>query len=175
MVVTTLTKKDLTSLDKKGILSPKMELFCYYYAGSKEFFSNGTRAYAKAYGYEIDWETAKYGKGKEQKAENKKINTCATCAGRLLRNDQITERCYAIAQKLMSDGAVDFELYKVVQQDIELPSKMRAIEHVNKLRKRVVDDPNDKKVLIGIIGQVYTNTTPSEVEKINDIARVVEE
>lgn len=133
-------------------LNPKQELFCQYYAQNQELFGNATLSYAEAYDYKLDTlskDDAKYKtvKGKkvliERSTFGKAENVCAVMGARLLRNAKIQSRITALLNELLRDDIVDSQLAKVITQDSDLQSKVRAINEYNKVRGRIIDKTRD--------------------------------
>lgn len=164
---------------KKNKLTPLQDLFCQLYAGTKEYYGNGTRAYMAACNTQTEemkesprmpdstmgeeamdeWrETTEVvdAENKEIKKRNDaKANVAGVMALRLLRNDKIMTRIEQVRQKYITDAQNDFELGKVILQDFDLTSKMRGIEQHNKLRGRIIDRSEKKIEFAGIIGLIY--------------------
>jgi hypothetical protein len=117
-------------MPKGDKLAPKEELFCQYYVNNSEFFGNGTRAYANAYGMNIDGKGAK-----------KKYKTANVLAVRMLAKDSVRKRITELLNKFLKNDIVDGELAKVIMQDNELASKVGAIREYNRVKKRVDETP----------------------------------
>jgi phage terminase small subunit len=111
-------------------LNEKQKLFCKYYV-SEEFFGNGVKAYAKAYGIDID--------------DPRKYASARTRAGELLSKVDI---CNTINEELdeagLTDNFVDKQLLFVITQHSDLHAKMKAIEQYNKLKQRITDKSETK-------------------------------
>lgn len=111
-------------LDEEFGLNPNQERFCQLYV-SKEFFANGTEAYAEAYDIKLT-------------AEN--YNSCKTCAWRLLTNVDVCKRINNLLDLSgMNDEYVDKQLLFVITQNADLHAKMKAIDSYNKLKARISD------------------------------------
>ena len=114
----------------KNELNEKQLLFCKYYV-SEEFFGNGVKAYAKAYGIDIE--------------DPKKYASARTRAWDLLTNIDI---CNQINSELeaagLTDNFVDKQLLFVITQHSDLHAKMKAIEQYNKLKQRITDKSETK-------------------------------
>jgi len=114
----------------KNELNEKQMLFCKYYV-SEEFFGNGVKAYAKAYGIDIE--------------DPKKYASARTRAWDLLTNIDI---CNQINSELeaagLTDNFVDKQLLFVITQHSDLHAKMKAIEQYNKLKQRITDKSETK-------------------------------
>lgn len=109
----------------KPLTNPKHELFCQLYV-SKDFFGNGTEAYAEAYDKDLDVAGA--------------YNVCACLASRLLKNVNILDRINQIMEHcVLNNQFVDREMGFVISQKADLHAKMKAINEYNKLRKRIND------------------------------------
>ena len=130
-------------------LSINEEIFCQYYVLNQETRSNGYQSYLIAYGREEDVENAtnedavyaeredgSRGELLQSGAHDRLVNTLTKEASRLVRKPHVQSRIYELLNSLLRDEIVDAELAKVMRQDRELPSKVRAIEEYNKLRQR---------------------------------------
>ena len=127
-------------------LTIKRELFCQYYTKNQELFGNATHSYAEAFGYKLDElsrEPINMKVGKKTKAGPSEYDrACAICAtegGKLLRKPEIQERITALLNELLRDDIVDSQLAKIITQDDDLQSKVRAINEYNKVRGRIID------------------------------------
>lgn len=112
-------------MKKKKQLTKKQELFCKLFATEKEYFGNGTQAYAKAYNIDLTK------RGKQSIAKSN--------ASRLLTYDYITR----YIDKLLdlgglNDNRVDKELLFLIEQNANLHIKLGAIKEYNSLRKRII-------------------------------------
>lgn len=163
MSVTTLTKKDFSALEKKGQLTPEMEQFCVAYATFH--FGHGVKAYAHAYGHEIDFDVLKYGDGKKREVERKKYMVCGSAASRLLKNVKILQRIHEVNEENITEGKVGFEVSRMMLQNKDYSSKLRAIELWYKLKGKL-GDSQDKLLVLGLIKHVYENA--SEINKPKD-------
>ncbi len=109
----------------KKQLTKKQELFCKLFATEREYFGNGTQAYAKAYNIDLSK------RGKQSIAKSN--------ASRLLTYDYITR----YIDKLLdlgglNDNRVDKELLFLIEQNANLHIKLGAIKEYNSLRKRII-------------------------------------
>lgn len=109
----------------KKKLTPKQELFCKLFATEREYFGNGTQAYAKAYNIDLTK------RGKQSIAKSN--------ASRLLTYDYIMK----YIDKLLdlgglNDNRVDKELLFLIEQNANLHIKLGAIKEYNSLRKRII-------------------------------------
>jgi hypothetical protein len=115
-------------------------------------FGNATLSYAEAFGYKLDElskEDAKYkGKGAKRKliepsSYDKAYHVCSVQSSRLLRNADIQNRITALLNELLRDDIVDSQLAKIITQDDDLQSKVRAINEYNKVCGRIIDKTRD--------------------------------
>ncbi len=149
-------------------LTLKQEAFCRFYTQNTELFGNGTLSYAEAYGYDLDSANrndAEYEfvvdevEGEDYadseldepvKASKKRklvrpstydvmCNICASGASKLLRNPKIDQRLSVLLNEMLTDHNVDAEISKVILQNRDLGSKMRAISEYNKVKNRVIE------------------------------------
>lgn len=109
----------------KKKLTPKQELFCKLFATNREFFGNGTQAYAKAYNIDL--------------SKRGRLSTAKSNASRLLTYDYIMK----YIDKLLdlgglNDNRVDKELLFLIEQNANLHIKLGAIKEYNSLRKRII-------------------------------------
>ena len=117
------TDPGATSLKRK--LTLKQERFCQLYA-SEEFFANGLRSYAKAYGLDL--------------SAKKNIGTARANSHKLLTNTDVQRRLDEIMELTgLNDQFVDRQLTKVIMQDYDLGSKVAGIREYNKLRARIIE------------------------------------
>lgn len=128
------------------------EIFCQYYVLNAETRNNAFQSYVKAYSKEEEIENApkddaiyeeievngKMTKGGLIKSSSfERVNTWIRReASKVLTKPHIQRRVYELLNTLLKDEIVDAELVKVIVQDEERPSKVRAIEEYNKLRQR---------------------------------------
>jgi hypothetical protein len=155
---TVAKKKKADAPARENDLNIRREAFCQYFTKNQALFGNATLSYAEAYGYKLDElprddykldelprDDAKYkGKGKkrvmvEGSSYDKAYHVCATEGGRLLKIPEIQERITALLNELLRDDIVDSQLAKVITQDYDLQSKVRAINEYNKVRGRIID------------------------------------
>lgn len=114
-------QKDKESAKDK--LNEKQEQFCLIYV-SKEFFANGTEAYAEAYAIDLSLPG--------------KYNQCSVCASKLLTNANILARIDELLDLSgLNDSFVDKEMLFVITQKADLGAKMRGIDSYNKLKGRL--------------------------------------
>lgn len=137
--------------DKK--LTDKEELFCRYYVLNAATRMNATQAYNLAYDKKLEQQSredtvygtrpSKDGEGMEKYVEkpssyDRVNNVCRSEASKLLAKPNIEKRKYELLNELMTNEFVDGELAKVIQQDQDRPSKIRAINEYNKLGGRIL-------------------------------------
>lgn len=133
-----ITTKIADAAGGKGlnIISPQQELFCQLYASDVEFFGNGVQSYIEAYNVDV-------GRGKGQTT----YETCKYYAHKLLKNTRITKRINEIFQAAgLNNTFVDKQLEKLIVQDADFSSKMKAIQEYNRMNKRTSDTVNHKHV-----------------------------
>ena len=113
------------TLKPKSHLNPQQELFCKLYAGmDRKYFGNGTRAYAEAYG--LDLET------------RKGYNRASVGAHDLLSKHKILMRVRSLLSiGVFNDERVDRELGFLIEQDADFNSKLGAIKEYNSLKARI--------------------------------------
>lgn len=111
---------------EEGTLTLKQRAFCELYAGTREFFGNGTQSYVEAYNPPRDskfWYEA-----------------AAASASRLLRKAKVVREINKILEvQGLNDVAVDKQLSFLIAQHADFKSKMAAIKEYNKLKARIVD------------------------------------
>jgi len=134
-------------------LNAKRELFCRCYTQNSELFGNATLSYAEAFDYkldelshdavyvdELDPDTGEMIKRLvEDSPHDKAYHVCSVQSSKLLRNAEIQKRIRQLLNELLKDDVVDSELAKLIQQDRDLPTKIRSIGEYNKLRGRITD------------------------------------
>lgn len=113
-------------MDGKNELTPKQELFCKLFATNREFFGNGTQAYIEAYGIDA--------------TKNGAYQAAKANASRMLTNDNLLARIREFLDEAgLNDANVDKQLYFLITQNVDFPTKMAAIREYNKLRNRIVE------------------------------------
>lgn len=137
--------------DKK--LTDKEELFCRYYVLNADTRLNATQSYNLAYDKKLDeqsredevWGTrpSKNGEGMEKylitpSSYDRCNAVCRVEGNKLLTKPYIDKRKTELLNELMTNEFVDGELVKVISQDQDRPSKVRAIAEFNKLGGRIV-------------------------------------
>lgn len=112
-------------MEKEKRLTKKQEMFCRLYATNREYFGNGTQAYAEAYNIDL----SKRGKKSIAKAS----------ASRLLTYDYISESINKLLDLGgLNDERVDKELLFLIEQNANFNVKLGAIKEYNSLRKRII-------------------------------------
>lgn len=115
--------KPKVSIKKKKKVNPKWELFCIYYT-SHPNFGNATRAYAKAFGKNLD--------------DQKQYNTSRTEGYKLLTIPYILKRINELLNDvIMNDATVDTQLALLIFQQHDFSAKLGAIREFNKLKGRI--------------------------------------
>ena len=110
----------------------KEELFCVAYATDRDCFGNGVRAYMKAYGRKV------------------RYNSARTQAYRLLTKPYIMLRIRKLLDIFTSNEVVDKEIGLLILQSGDLTNKIAAIREYNRLKGRLapqkheIVDPNAK-------------------------------
>lgn len=105
-------------------LTPQQEMFCQLYASDREFFGNGVQSYIEAYGVNTS-EKGAYNMAKAGASEN-------------LTKPYILERINEIFEAHgLNDTFVDKQLEKLIIQDADFSTKMKAIAEYNKLKQRI--------------------------------------
>jgi len=167
MAKSLVTKKPKKAAKKKAVknkvakvtwnpdkeLTDKEELFVRYYVLNEATRLNATRAYDLAYGKNLE------GQDKEDAVKGTRINQKSGMEEEYNVKESSYDRCYVVCKKegsvnltkphierrkyellneLMTDTFVDGELAKVIQQDGDRPSKVRAINEYNKLGGRII-------------------------------------
>jgi len=113
----------LVPIKIKVQISNEMEQFCQLYTTDRQYMGDPTKAYMKVYG-----------------EENKLIAT--QLAKELLFKDQINQRINQLIEDTgFNDMNVDMQHNYLINQHRDLPTKMKSIEHYNKLKKRTSDAP----------------------------------
>lgn len=111
-------------IGKSGKLTARQLRFCELYAGSEEFFANGVRAYAEAYGIDI--------------TSPKQYSVASSGACDTLKNPDILKKIDEIFQSRgLNDQYVDKQLEKLITQEVDFKVKLGAIKEYNVLKKRV--------------------------------------
>jgi hypothetical protein len=121
-----LTKLEQLEKELSKKLTDKQELFCKLYATNRDYFGNGTQAYAEAYGIDIS------------KPGN--YRSASSSAYNLLINPDILKRIDELLELgPLNNQYVDRQLAFVMEQNADLSSKVAAIREYNKLRARITD------------------------------------
>jgi hypothetical protein len=109
----------------KRNLTKKQELFCKLFATNREYFGNGTQAYAKAYNIEL--------------SQRGKMGIAKASASRLLTYDYISDYINKLIDiGGLNDKRVDKELLFLIEQNANFNVKLGAIKEYNSLRKRII-------------------------------------
>lgn len=104
--------------NKKNKLTDKQKLFCEQYT-SKDTYMNWTRSYMEVY----------------PRVSEK---TARTNASRMLTNANIMEYIESLLVEVwINESMLDFELKKLIVQDIDKSAKLQAIKHWNDLLTRI--------------------------------------
>lgn len=120
------TKRKVFQTKSGHKLTPQQELFCQLYASDKEFFGNGVKSYIEAYGVD----TSKSGW----------YNTAKAGAHENLTKPYILERIEEIFETHgLNDTFVDKQLEKLIVQDADFSTKIKAIQEYNKMRGRIIN------------------------------------
>lgn len=111
-------------------LNEKQLLFCKYFV-SKDFFGNGTHAYAEAYDKDLE--------------DIKQYNVCKAAASELLTKPNILSRINEeLTDAGLNDNFVDKQLLFTITQNADFSSKVKAISEYNKLKQRIVTKTENK-------------------------------
>ena len=112
--------------DNKKKLTKKQELFCKLFATNREYFGNGTQAYAKAYNIDL--------------SQRGKLGIAKASASRLLTYDYISDYINKLINiGGLNDKRVDRELLFLIEQNANFNVKLGAIKEYNSLRKRIIE------------------------------------
>jgi hypothetical protein len=102
-----------------NVLTEQQELFCEFYAGDEEMFANGVKSYMKAY-------------------PDSTYASAKSCASVFLTNLNILARINELLEMgVLNDGFVDKQLSFLINQNMELGTKLAAIREYNALKKRI--------------------------------------
>lgn len=125
--LTSKKSEEKVFLTKSGHrLSARQEAFCQLYASDQEVFGNGTQAYIRAYGLDPD--------------NPKDRANARTSAYENLTKPYILERINEIFEgRGLNDAFVDKQLEKLITQDADFSTKMKAIAEYNKLKARITE------------------------------------
>ncbi|MHC4866113.1 MAG: terminase small subunit [Planctomycetota bacterium] len=128
-------------------LNPKQKRFCRLYGSDREFFGNGLRSYAKAYGIDI--------------STKKGARTAASCAHKLLINADILAYINELLDEVIHKQHVDKQLGFLITQMVDFRVKLGAIKEYYRLRERI----EDKSPAV----TADRTLTPEEWEEIIDL------
>ena len=113
-----------TSKKQESKLTPKQEQFCQLFASDREFFGNGVQSYVEA--FDVDTTSPGWYAG------------ARASASRLLTNANILARIDALFEAHgLNDQFVDKQLEKLIVQDADFSTKIKAIQEYNKIRSRI--------------------------------------
>ena len=113
-------------------LNEKQLLFCKLFV-SKDFFGNGTHAYAEAYNKDLE--------------DIKQYNVCKVAASELLTKPNILTRINEeLTDAGLNDNFVDKQLLFTITQNADFSSKVKAISEYNKLKQRIVTRTDNKNI-----------------------------
>lgn len=135
----------------KKELNLKQKTFCELFASDKELFGNGVQSYIEAYDFDMSKKGA--------------YNTAKANAHRLLTNADILDYINSLFDaRGLNDTFVDKQLEKLITQDAEFSTKIKAIAEYNKLKGRIID----KKDLTsnGESINPYAGLTTDELRKL---------
>lgn len=100
-------------------LTEQQELFCEFYAGDEELFANGVKSYMKAY-------------------PDTTYAAARSSSSALLTNPNILARINELLEMgVLNDGFVDKQLSFLINQNMELGTKLAAIKEYNALKSRI--------------------------------------
>jgi hypothetical protein len=117
-------------------LNEKQLLFCKLFV-SRDFFGNGTHAYAEAYDKDLE--------------DVKQYNVCKVAASELLTKPNILTRINEeLTDAGLNDNFVDKQLLFTITQNADFSSKVKAISEYNKLRQRIVTKVESKNENINL-------------------------
>lgn len=115
-------------------LNPKQKKFCELFASDREFFGNGVQSYIEAYDINVSKPGA--------------YNAARVSAHNLLTKPNILKEIDRLFESRgLNDTFVDKQLEKLITQDAEFSTKIKAIAEYNKLRGRITEN---KKVELDI-------------------------
>ena len=118
-------------------LNEKQLLFCKLFV-SKDFYGNGTHAYAEAYDKDLE--------------DIKQYNVCKVAASELLTKPNILSRINEeLTDAGLNDNFVDKQLLFTITQNADFSSKVKAIGEYNKLKQRIITKTDNKNEITGNI------------------------
>ena len=119
-------------------LSAEDELFCEIFASDRELFGNGVQSYIEAYGIIVR------AKPNRDNPKEKTYEACKANAHDRLTKPHFLKRINQIFEgRGLNDEFVDKQLEKLITQDAEFSSKIKAIVEYNKLKKRTTQSSVD--------------------------------
>ena len=107
---------------KEEKLSPRRELFCQLYISNDvEMFGNGVQSYIEAYNPDT--------------SQKNWYKTACASASRMLSNVKVTERINELLERQgFNDENVEKQHLFILNQHVNIPAKMKAIEGYYKLK-----------------------------------------
>lgn len=126
-------------------LTERQIMFAQYYATSEEFFFQGAKAYAKAYGYD-------YNDRNQRNTINVGSNTC------LKHSTILTFIQMLLDGEGLNDSFVDKQILSVITQSADLKAKMLAIREYNSITGR------NKRLLEVTVNNTYNYAALSPEE-----------
>lgn len=136
-------------MPKRRDLSPQQKAFCELFASDKEFFGNGVQSYIEAYNVDV----TKKGAYNVAKSE---AHTLLTKPYILTYIDNLFEA------RGLNDSFVDKQLEKLITQDAEFSTKIKAIVEYNKLKGRITE----LKKIEATVTNPYAELTAEELKKL---------
>lgn len=141
-------------------LNKNQQLFCHYYVQNTQLRGNATRAYAAAYGYDLEscskddavyeqTEDGTTGKMLKWSTYSRVENLCASNASTLQRNPKIQALQVKLWNSLLTDEVVDSQLAKVVL-DEDRSTSLAGVREYNKLKGRIIN----KQALTDAAGKI---------------------
>jgi phage terminase small subunit len=108
----------------KSKLTARQKLFCEYFASDREFFGNGVQSYIEAYNIDASKKGA--------------YNSARVSAHDLLTKPNILKYIDELFDaRGLNDTFVDKQLEKMITQDADFSTKIKAIAEYNKLKGRI--------------------------------------
>ncbi len=149
----------MSKFEQSKKLNTKQEKFCNLYATKEDFFGNGVRSYAEAYGLNLN--------------KRKDYETAKANAYKLLTNTHISSRITELLGEAgMNDVFADKQLLFLIQQYADLGVKLRAIQEYNRLRARhkIALELQAKKPFEINLGnyQFYTKENLQNMDKLSE-------
>lgn len=105
-------------------LTPKEVIFCNLYASDREFFGNGVESYIEAFNINLSKPNA--------------YLTAKSSASRLLKKPRVEKRINELLEESgLNDVNVDKQLGLLINQHVDLKTKLGAIKEYNDMKERV--------------------------------------